>query len=50
VVDTVTVTALLPEPSGAGFGDTAQVASDGAPLQVNETEPANPPSGLRLKA
>jgi len=30
-------------------GVTAQVAADGAPLQLSETDWLNPPSGLRLR-
>jgi hypothetical protein len=43
VVVTVTVTLVAELPAVAGFGETVQVASDGAPAQVNVTGPDNPP-------
>jgi len=44
VVVTVTVTVVAELPAVAGFGETVQVASEGAPAQVNATVPDNPPS------
>lgn len=49
VVVTVTVTLVGELPTVAGFGETVQAASDGAPLQVNETDPVIPPSPPKLK-
>ena len=40
VVETVTVTLV---PGLAGLGETVQVASEGAPVQVKETDPDIPP-------
>jgi len=44
----VTVTVIL-LPEGAGFGETAQVDSEGAPVQVKVTVWLNPPSLPTLK-
>jgi hypothetical protein len=49
VVVTVTVTLLAELPIVAGFGETVQVASEGAPVQVKLTVPDNPPSPPTLK-
>jgi hypothetical protein len=49
VVVTVTVTLAAVLPMVAGFGETAQVASEGAPVQVKLTVPGNPPSPPTLK-
>ena len=49
VVVTVTVTGVAELPAVAGLGDTAQVASEGAPVQVKVTVPDNPPSPPTLK-
>jgi hypothetical protein len=43
VVVTVTVTLVAELPAVAGFGETEQVASEGAPVQVKVTVPDNPP-------
>ena len=43
VVVTVTVTLVAELPAVTGFGKTVQVASEGAPVQVNVTVPDNPP-------
>lgn len=40
VVATLTVTLV---PAEAGLGETLQVASEGAPVQVKDTVPDNPP-------
>src|SRR5271157_763945 len=44
VVVTVTVTFVAELPAVSGFGETVQVASEGAPVQVKVTVPDNPPS------
>jgi hypothetical protein len=49
VVVTVTVTLVAVLPAVAGFGETVQVASEGAPLQVKFTVPDKPPSPPTLK-
>ena len=49
VVVTVTVTLVAEFPAVAGFGETAQVAAEGAPVQVKFTAPDNPPSPPTLK-
>lgn len=49
VVVTVTVTLVAVLPAVTGFGDTVQVASEGAPVQVKLTDPVNPPSPPTLK-
>lgn len=49
VVVTVTVTLVAELPTVAGFGETVQVASEGAPVQVKLTVPASPPSPPTLK-
>ena len=49
VVVTLTVTAVAELPRVAGLGETAQVASEGAPVQVKVTLPDNPPSPPTLK-
>jgi hypothetical protein len=49
VVVTVTVTAVAELPAVTGFGETVQVAAEGAPVQVNVTVPDNPPSPPTLK-
>ena len=49
VVVTVTVTFVDVLPTVTGFGDTEQVASEGAPVQVKLTDPVNPPSPPTLK-
>ena len=49
VVVTVTVTLVAELPSDAGLGETVQVASEGAPVQVKLTVPDNPPSPPTLK-
>ena len=46
VVVTLTVTFV---PAAAGFGDTEQMASEGAPVQAKDTFPDNPPSAPTLK-
>ena len=43
VVVTVTVTLVAELPAVSGFGETAQVASEGAPVQVKVTVPDIPP-------
>jgi hypothetical protein len=43
VVVTLTATFVGVFPAVTGFGDTVQVASEGAPTQVNVTVPDNPP-------
>jgi hypothetical protein len=43
VVVTVTVTLVAELPAVTGFGETVQVASEGAPVQVKLTVPDNPP-------
>ena len=43
VVVTVTVTLVAELPTVTGFGETVQVASEGAPVQVKVTIPDNPP-------
>jgi len=49
VVVTVTVTFVAELPAVTAFGETVQVASDGAPVQVKVTVPDNPPSPPTLK-
>ena len=49
VVVTVTVTLVAELPAVTGFGETVQVASEGAPVQVKVTVPDNPPSPPTLK-
>lgn len=49
VVLTVTVTLVVELPAVTGFGETVQVASEGAPTQVKFTVPENPPSPPILK-
>jgi hypothetical protein len=49
VVVTVTVTLVAEFPSVKGFGATAHVASEGAPVQVKLTMPLRPPSPPALK-
>ena len=49
VVVTVTVTFVAELPAVNGFGETVQVASEGAPVQLKVTVPDNPPSGATLK-
>jgi hypothetical protein len=49
VVVTVTATLVAELPTVAGFGETAQVASEGAPVQVKVTEPDKPSSPPTLK-
>ena len=49
VVVTVTVTLDAELPNVAGLGETEQVASEGAPVQVKLTVPDNPPSPPTLK-
>jgi hypothetical protein len=49
VVVTETVTVVGELPAVAGFGETVQVASEGAPVQVKATLPDNPPSPPTLK-
>ena len=49
VVVTVTVTLVAELPAVAGFGETVQVASEGAPAHVKFTAPDNPPSPPTLK-
>jgi hypothetical protein len=49
VVVTVTVTLVAELPAVTGFGETVQVASEGAPVQVKFTVPDNPPSPPTLK-
>ena len=49
VVVTVTVTLVAELPTGAGFGETVQVASEGAPVQVRLMLWFNPPSPASLK-
>jgi len=44
VVVIVTVTLVVELPAISGFGETVQVASDGAPVHVKFTVPDNPPS------
>jgi phage tail tape-measure protein len=44
VVVTVTVTFVAELPTVTGFGETVQVASEGAPVQVKVTVPDNPAS------
>jgi hypothetical protein len=44
LVITVTVTLVAELPNVAGLGETEQVASEGAPVQVKVTVPDNPPS------
>ena len=43
-VVTVTVTLVAELPAVTGFGETVQVASEGAPVHVKFTAPDNPPS------
>jgi hypothetical protein len=45
----VTATLVAELPTVAGFGETAQVASEGAPVQVKVTEPDKPSSPPTLK-
>lgn len=49
VVVTVTVTLVAELPAVAGFGETVQAASEGAPVHVKVTVPDNPPSPPTLK-
>lgn len=49
VVVTLTVALVAALPTVAGFGETVQVASEGAPAQVKVTVPDNPPSPPILK-
>jgi hypothetical protein len=49
VVVTVTVTLVAELPAVTGFGETVQVASEGAPVQVKVTVPDKPPSPPTLK-
>jgi hypothetical protein len=49
VVVTATATLLEELPTGAGFGVTVQVDSEGAPVQVKDKFPDNPPSPATLK-
>jgi hypothetical protein len=46
VVVTLTVTFV---PAGAGFGETVQVAPEGAPVQVKLTVPDDPATAATLK-
>jgi len=45
----MTVTLVAELPTVAGFGETVQVASEGAPAQAKLTVPDNPPSPPTLK-
>lgn len=49
VVVTVTVTLVAEFPSDSGLGETVQVASAGAPVQVKATVPVIPPWPPTLK-
>ena len=49
VVATLTVIFVAELPAVSGFGETVQVASEGAPVQVTVTVPENPPSPPTLK-
>jgi hypothetical protein len=49
VVVTVTVRFVAELPTVTGFGETVQVASEGAPVQVKLVLWLNPPSPLTLK-
>lgn len=49
VVVTLTVTLVGEIPTVAGFGETVQVASEGAPAQVKFTVPDIPPTPPKLK-
>jgi phage tail tape-measure protein len=49
VVVTVTATLVAELPAVTGFGETAQVASEGAPVQVNVTAWFKPPSPTTLR-
>ena len=49
VVVTVTVTLVAELPAITGFGETVQVASEGAPVQVRLTLWLTPPSPATLK-
>jgi len=49
VVVTVTVTFVAELPAVTGFGETVQVASEGAPVQVKLTVPDSPPSPPTLR-
>ncbi len=49
VVVTLTVTLVAELPAVTGLGETVQVASEGAPVQVKLTVPVNPPSPPTLK-
>ena len=49
VVVTVTVTLVAELPTVTGFGETVQVASEGAPVQVKLTDPENPDTPPTLK-
>lgn len=49
VVVTVTVTLVAELPAMAGFGETAQVAPEGAPAQVKATAPDMPPCPPTVK-
>src|SRR5208282_674156 len=49
VVRTVTVTVVAELPKVTGFGETVQLVSAGAPVQVKVIVPDNPPRPPRLK-
>jgi len=49
VVVTVTVTLVAELPNVNGFGETEQIAPEGAPVQVKFTVPDNPASPPTLK-
>jgi hypothetical protein len=49
VVVTLTVTFVAELPGVTGVGETVQVASEGAPVQVKPTLWLNPPSPVKLK-
>ena len=49
VVLTLTVTLVAELPAVVGFGETVQVASEGAPVQVKLTVPDSPPSPSTLR-
>jgi hypothetical protein len=50
VVVTVAVTFVAELPAVTGFGETEQVASEGAPVQAKLTDPENPPAPPTLRA